>query len=447
MLSMFQLNAQFIKQNSGTKSDLNAVSFVSADIGFVAGFNGVLQKTTNGGRAWETIDTETNYRINAVCFLSADTGFIAGENGVFKGTTDGGLTWKQLVSLENADFTAIQFIDKYGFAVGHNIDGGVFCKSSDYGATWDDRLINENYTEGINQSYRDFNDIYLMTVSFLNENNGVIGGFKYNFTYGKMPFICKTVDGGKTFEDISPNDPGVKSYEGKEVVAINYVSEHEAFAILNNASGTEFLHLSDYRVESFEMVDDVSNFDSRGMYYTSAFLSKYIGYFSGIINGSSQIVKTTDQGGSFMYLNPPTDKSIFASCFPNINTGYFVGEDGTILRLNDRDNVVYSANNQADAVTDPPYSIAVSKNNKKRTQIHLYNLNVEVEKQLKISLYDANGLVVSVKNTRVKRYSDEIRMRVKTDEELKPSTYFYTIKYKNSSILNGKISLGSYAQN
>ncbi len=446
MMSVFQLNAQFIKQNSGTKSDLNAVCFVDANIGFVAGFNGVLQKTNNGGRNWEFIDTETNHRINSVYFSSVDTGFIAGENGVFKRTTDGGLTWQQLISIEDADFTAVQFIDNVGFAVGHSIDGGVFCKTLDNGLNWDYKLINENYTEGINQTDRDFNDIYLMNISFLNDQIGIIGGFKYNFTYGKMPFICKTINGGKTFEDISPVDAGVQFYEGKEVVALSYFSEHEAFAILNNASGTEFLHLSDYRVESFEMVDEMSNYNSRGMYYTSAFLSKYIGYFSGIINGRSQIVKTTDQGSSFMYLNPPTEKSIYASCFPNINTGYFVGEDGVILKLNDRDNVVYNAQDLSDAVFEPPFSIAVTNSKKKRTQIHIYNVDVELEKYLDISLYDHNGSAIDIKNTRVKKYTHEIRMKIRTDE-LEPSTYFYTIKYKKSSIVNGKIALGNYAQN
>jgi len=404
-----------------------------------------LQKTLNGGRNWEAINSGTDQRINSVFFLSVDTGFIAGENGMFKGTTDGGITWHQLVFLDDVDFTAIQFVNDVGFVVGHSIDGGVFCKSYDYGATWDYKLINENYTQGINLADKDFNDIYLMNISFLNEEVGIIGGFKYNFTYGKMPFICKTKNGGKTFEDVSPSDSGVQYYEGKEVVALNYFAEHEAFAILNNASGTEFLHLSDYQVESFDMVDEMSNFNSRGLYYTSAFLSKYIGYFSGIINGRSQIVKTTDQGASFMYLNPPTEKSIYASDFPDVNTGYFVGEDGIILRLNDRDNVVYDAQNLSDAFVEPPFSIAVSKNNRKRTQIHIYNVKAEVEKYLDISLYDHNGAAIDIKNTRVRKYDDEIRLKIKTDE-LGPLTYFYTIRYKKSNILNGKINLGSYAQ-
>jgi hypothetical protein len=80
------------------------------------------------------------------------------------------------------------------------------------------------------------------------------------------------------------------------------------------------------------------------------------------------------------------------------------------------------------------------------TRIHIYNANVELKKQLNIVLYDNNGTAVFVKNTRVKKYEDEIRMKIKTDE-LRPATYFYTIKYKKSNIVNGKITLGSYAHN
>jgi photosystem II stability/assembly factor-like uncharacterized protein len=446
VLSVHQLNAQFVKQNSGTNSDLNSVCFINSEIGFAGGFNGVLLRTINGGRNWDALETKTEHRINSVCFLSIDTGFIAGENGVFKRTTDGGNTWQQLISIEDADFTAIQFVDGAGYAVGHSIDGGVFCKSADNGASWEYKLIHENYTDAMNQSSLDFNDIYLMNLSFLNAEVGIIGGFKYNFTYGKIPFICKTTNGGQTFEDISPSDPGIISYDGKEVVAVKYISEHDAFAIVNNASGTEFLHLSDYRVKAFEKIEESVNYDSRGMYYTSAFLNKYVGYFSGIINGTSQIVKTTDQGSSFMSLNPPTDKSIFASCFSDLNTGYFVGEGGIILRLNDRDNVAINNFGTFDLQIDPPYSIAVAKSNKRVTRIHIYNVNIELKKQLNIVVYDSNGNAVSVKNTRVKKYDDEIRMKIKTDE-LRPATYFYTIKYKKSNIVNGKITLGSYAHN
>lgn len=147
-----------------------------------------------------------------------------------------------------------------------------------------------------------------------------------------------------------------------------------------------------------------------------------------------------------MNLNPPTEKSIYASCFPDINTGFFVGEDGIILKLSDRDNVVYNMQNKANPIFEPPFSIAVSNNNKNRTQIHIYNVDVETEKYLEISLYDHNGSEIDIKNTKVKKYADEIRMKIKTDE-LEPSTYFYTIKYQNSSILNGKIALDNYAQN
>jgi len=445
-ISLVPLNAQFRVQESGTKSDLNSVWFLDQNVGFVAGFDGVLLRTINGGRIWEQIPTGISERINGVFFHSQDTGFITGENGIFQRTVDAGLNWEKLSDDRGIDFTAIQFINNTGFVIGHGIKGAVFGKSTDKGISWDFKFINENHTGGVGGYGDDMDDIYLMNISFLDENMGVLGGFKYNFTHGKSPFICKTTNGGRTFEDISPFDKGVAFYEGKEVVDIDYVTEHDAFAVLNNASGTEFLHLSDYHVESFETIDKITNLNTRGLYYNSAFLGRYIGYFSGIINGTSQIVKTIDQGDSFMYLNPPTEKSLYASCFPNHYTGYFVGEDGVILKLLDRDNVVLSSENKFDESYEPPFSIAVPKTNKRKTQIHLYNVDVEFEKLIGVALYDHNGVEVDIKNTRVKVYSDEIRLKIKTDE-LNNNTYFYNIKYRNASIVNGKILLGSYAHN
>ena len=57
------------------------------------------------------------------------------------------------------------------------------------------------------------------------------------------------------------------------------------------------------------------------------------------------------------------------------------------------------------------------------------------------------GIVkIEILNTRVKVYSDEVRLKIKT-KELANTTYFYNIKYNNSSIVNGKIMLSSFAHN
>jgi photosystem II stability/assembly factor-like uncharacterized protein len=443
-LLTFELKAQFRVLNTGVEHDLHCVHFADANNGYVGGEEGAVLKTTNGGKHWMMLVTDTRETINDVFFLTADKGYAIGENGIFLFTSDGGVKWESVRDLYHADYTDIHFIDTLnGFAVGHSKDGGVFCKTKDGGKSWSFRLIDQDcdgngLTPGI-----DCEDIYLTDIAFLDENRGLIGGFTYSFTYGKHPFICKTEDGGKTFRDISPSDQRDDWYNGKEVVSINYMNDNDACAIMNTGLGTDFLFISDYQIKSFQKLQLPSNFSSRGTFFSSLFLGRFIGYFTGIIDGEPQIIKTIDQGNTFMYLNPPTQNSLYASHFIDQNNGYFVGENGTILHLSDRTNIVYSAADQRSGY-DPPYSIASLKRKNKVMQIQIYNLKRTNPKKFSISLYDSQGQVIEIKPRRVRIYSDEIRIRVRVKDMMK-STYFYSVSYSKRTVVNGKLNLSNYA--
>lgn len=439
--------AQFVVMRSGVSADLHCVEFPTTETGYAAGLQGVLVKTTDGGRHWTEMETGTTETINNLFFTSGDKGFLVGENSFFAVTTNGGESWTAIADLPVADYTDIHFVDSLaGFAIGHGLDGGVFCRTTDGGNSWQTKMINQDcsghgLTPGI-----DCDDIYLTEMSFLDHNNGLVAGFTYNFTYGKHPFICKTDDGGKTFKDISPVKNKDAWYDGKEVVSINYMNNHDACAVMNTGNGTDFMFISDYRVKSFEKINLPSNFSSQGRFFTSQFLGRFIGYFAGIIEGESQIIKTTDQGDSFMFLNPPTNNTLYASYFTDQNNGYFVGEKGTIIYLSDKANIVYSAaSRQGEYDDDPPYSVASLKRKNKVMQVHIYNLKRNNPKNFSLSVQDSQGNTIPIKPKSVKIYSDEIRIRVKVDA-LTPTTYFYSVQYSDRAIINGKLNMSSFAQ-
>ena len=443
----FTGTSQFSLLDSRVEEDLHCVHFPSLNTGYAGGLEGTLIKTTDAGRHWTTVDINSREDINDLFFLTGSRGFVVGENNTFIYTEDGGESWQPVSNLNAADYNDIHFVDSLnGFAVGHGMDGGVFCKTTDGGATWTTRMVDQDCSgNGITPGI-DCDDIYLTSLSFLDADNGLIAGFTYNFTYGKHPFICKTKDGGTTFVDISPQEYRDDWYNGKEVVSISYMNDHDACAIMNTGSGTDFMFISDYSIRSFEKVDLPSNFSSRGRFFTSQFLGRFIGYFAGIIEGQSQIIKTIDQGSTFMYLNPPTGNTIYSSCFADQNNGYFVGEKGTVIHLSDKSNIVYGVSDQkSEYEQDPPFTVATLKRKNKIMQVHIYNLRRNNPRNFNISVFDSYGQILAVKTRKVKIYKDEIRIKVRVDL-FEPETYFYTVTYSDRTLINGKLNLESYAQ-
>ncbi|MEZ5084061.1 MAG: YCF48-related protein [Bacteroidales bacterium] len=435
----------FILRNSGTNEDLSTVHFADKLHGWAAGMNGTLVKTVNGGRSWSSVELETVQHLNGIYFIDVDTGFIVGENSTIITTRNGGIDWEYHELPATGDLTAIQFVDaSTGFIIGHGVHGAIFMKSTDGGRSWETKQIRENDLNGSNHVGNNDDDIYFMNFSFLDENTGVIGGFKYSYVYGRLPFVCKTTDGGQTFVNISPDINQNDWYIGKEIAGINFINSNDAIAVVNSAVGSDFLLISDYRIKSFNKSDQQSNFTTRGRFYSSEFLGRFIGYFTGIVNGETQIIKTIDQGNSFMFLSPPTRNTLYASCFINTNTGFFVGQKGTIIQLHDDNNIIYSEESENErVVAEPPYTLASINKKKKKTQIHVYNVDFNNRKKYDVELINSRGKTVSLKRIRVKVFSDEVRMRIKTPL-LKTDTYFYSVKYANSPIVNGKVSLESY---
>lgn len=446
LIILTQGYSQFDVLNSGTVNDLNTIHFSDSKTGYVGGAHGTLLKTYNEGRTWHRIHVYSESDVKDIFFISPDTGFVVGDDNLFLRTQNGGLDWDTIPTVESTSFKTIQFVDKAnGFVAGHNEDGGILGKTTDSGQTWEFLTVLDDCRDRDFTTRQECDDIYLMNMSFLNDQVGVLGGFAYNFIYGKRPYICKTEDGGKTFTEISPKFTRNEWYLGKEIVSVNYLNDHDVIAIMNTGTGTDFLFISDYKVTSFGWVSNETNLKSRGWYYGMEFLGRFTGYFTGMVDGQSQVMKTMDQGNSFMFLKPPTNNSLYASFFTDQNTGYFVGQGGTILRFKDKNNILYSQNVRKDGFTEEmPYSYATTSKDMKRTSVHIYNSALTEKKLYQVKVLDRFGNQVSVKRVRTRIYSDEIRVYVKTDE-LTANTYFYSVLYDDQPILNGKLDLNHIA--
>jgi len=91
-------------RNSGTTEDLVAVYFTSASRGFIAGDNGFLASTRDGGASWQKYPLGTTESISEIYFRNDKNGYLVAGKLMFK-TDDAGETWKQTRIYRAGDFT------------------------------------------------------------------------------------------------------------------------------------------------------------------------------------------------------------------------------------------------------------------------------------------------------------------------------------------------------
>ena len=74
-------------QSSGTNNELNSVVFPNSNIGYIAG-NNILLKTSNGGGSW--INQLSGHDFKSIFFINEYIGYAVGNDGVIFKTTTGG---------------------------------------------------------------------------------------------------------------------------------------------------------------------------------------------------------------------------------------------------------------------------------------------------------------------------------------------------------------------
>jgi serine/threonine protein kinase len=202
-----------------SNNNLNSIYFFNNQKGIIAGSNGLILKTFNGGQKWETLEIANKNNLNSICFVNSrvfcsgekgtllmsdfnlkdwnkvnlntqeslfnirfindNIGFITGSNGVIMKSLDGGLTWQKIIIETNENLFDIGFSDdRTGFAVGWD---GIILKTEDQGLTWHQLAL----------GYKP----YLKNILFINQFLG--------FIVGGEGLILRTEDGGTNWEKIN----------------------------------------------------------------------------------------------------------------------------------------------------------------------------------------------------------------------------------------------------
>lgn len=175
---------------SGTAADLVAVHFTTAEIGWIAGDNGYLASTIDGGRTWKTHLLNTTEDINEIYFRNEKNGYIVASRKMFV-TNDAGQTWRETVIYRPSDFKngtpeflSIRFADKKrGLVVGSvlsrlgDVIDSLVMRTEDGGETWQ-RVMVPSKTELFHLDYN---------------------GNSHAWIVGDEGVILTTVDGGDTW--------------------------------------------------------------------------------------------------------------------------------------------------------------------------------------------------------------------------------------------------------
>ncbi|HEY8560832.1 MAG TPA: YCF48-related protein [Pyrinomonadaceae bacterium] len=212
--------------------DLIAVYFTSAEKGWIAGDNGYLAWTGDGGRNWTKQDLGTTESINEIYFRNDDNGYLVAGKKLFI-TRDGGRTWRETqiyrtgeFGKNSPEFLSIRFADKKrGIVIGSVLNAqervvdSLVMRTEDGGETWqrvivpskkelyhldfvgssrcwivgDDGLVLASANGGASfQTQRSGVALDLYNVDFRDESEGYIVGSKGT--------ILRTENGGENWE-------------------------------------------------------------------------------------------------------------------------------------------------------------------------------------------------------------------------------------------------------
>ena len=215
--------------------DLVAVYFTSAERGWVAGDDGYLASTDDGGRSWRPYPLGTDESINEIYFRNDDNGYLVAGKKMFL-TKDAGRSWQETKLFNNGDFRnltpefiSIRFSDKKrGLVIGSLLNRkdevveALVMRTGDGGETWSRVAVptkRELFHLDFNGSSHGWivgdGGLILATqdggLTWRTQNSGVTRALfnidfrddETGYAVGGGGTIIRTVDGGTTWRKVS----------------------------------------------------------------------------------------------------------------------------------------------------------------------------------------------------------------------------------------------------
>lgn len=290
----------------GTTQDLNGVSFLSADIGYVVG-DGIVLKTTDRGATWTDVSPGVAVEFLGVHFVDADTGVVVGRGGTIVRTEDGGATWATVPSGTSAAIFSVSLAGATGLA---GAGDQTILRSEDQGVTW--TVVQGGFFGG-----------GFFGADLFDENVGMLIGENSIF----QALAAYTSDGGATF-GFTPfyfEEDGV----GNEGLHrdVHQISAQEAVAV----------------GRTFDFLGGISRTEDGGQTWTSELFDPTAGVdeFYGVdfvgatgyaVGRGGALLKSGDDGRMWASVPSGTTQDLNGVELASATTGYIVGDGGLILK-------------------------------------------------------------------------------------------------------------------
>lgn len=277
------------QQTSTTYELLRSVSFVDNQTGWVAGDNGAIRKTENGGQSWTVQSAGVNVVFEAVQFIDPDMGWLAGNSGTILKSQDGGQTWIPQSGGVTNHLRSIFFIDQQtGWAVGSS---ETIIATRNGGSSW------------MLQNAGSINN--LRSVFFVDALNG--------WAVGDSGKIFHTSDGGNTWTEQNSGTTRI-------LTTIYFVNAHTGW--VTGTSGTLLK-----TIDGGQTWTQQASSTNAGL-YALYFPDENIGWAAG---SDGVIVHSTNGGETWQTQSSGTGNWIWSLSFADPNNGWASGWAGTLL--------------------------------------------------------------------------------------------------------------------
>ncbi len=276
----------YVEVNDSLNNSFNGVCFTSETAGVIVGQNGMIKRSTDGGKTWTSINSGQTTDLNNVFFLNQNLGWAVGTAGIVIKTTDGGLTWANSsgTNLSGYILKDVKFLDaNNGYVTGSQV-----FKTTNGGNTWTQLTSASSFKQSI-----DFIDI----------NNG--------YVCGNDGLLGNTVNGASFLGQTSP--------VGNNIYKIRFINDSVGVAV---GQSNLILYTKNkgvtWTVKSTAGNNDLLDICTIGRsIFWAAGTNGYIQKSTDAGNSWTTIIDAGNQGQEYKDIS-----------FINENLGWFVGESG-----------------------------------------------------------------------------------------------------------------------
>jgi photosystem II stability/assembly factor-like uncharacterized protein len=290
---------------SGVTQDLNSIFFICLNRGSVAGDEGVILHTGNGGDNWTAQNSGVTENLYGIFYYDYFITLAVGASGTILFTNNSGLNWTVVqTGMIGSYFSGQMISDTSGVAVGVNaIFQPFFTQTDDGWATWQSTSF---YIEHESVLYEG----WLSDVYFANETVGFATAVVDVPAGGA---IVRTTDGGGSWETVY--------FSTQELFGIDFTQDGVGYAVGNHGV---ILQTLDGGVTWSSLDSGVTSVLRAVDFPTET---------SGTAVGDSGIIlRTENAGASWTAQESGTTNNLLGARFITQRFGLVAGEHGTILR-------------------------------------------------------------------------------------------------------------------